>query len=145
MNLTRPLVNEISFTQDSVTPMQMGSTKNNTSPFPLVFEWGDIILIVILMLLVSFYPDIVCIRHSNALQVEAKLVLKEAYCLQYSKTCLKQSLKKNTKNEFSIPIVKSIAECSEGIILSTSIKLPFSIKTLFYLFLSGCLRQVLLY
>ena len=28
-----------------------------------------------------------------------------AYCLQYSKTCLKQPLKKKTKNWFSRPII----------------------------------------
>ena len=43
---------------------------------------------------------------------------------------------------------KSIAECSKGSILQyflTFIKLPFVIKILFCLFLSGRFRQVLLY
>ena len=42
--------------------------------------------------------------------------------------------------------VKNITECWEhSAKLSTSIKLPFSIKTLVFLFLSGRLRHVLLY
>ena len=47
----------------------------------------------------------------------------------YSKTCPKGPLKKNTKIGFQYRLmqVKSIAECSA--ILSTFIKLPFSIKT----------------
>ena len=41
--------------------------------------------------------------------------------------------------------VKSIAECSKGehsAILLTCIKLPFTLKSLFCLFLSGCFSQV---
>ena len=40
------------------------------------------------------------------------------------------------KTHYRLMHVDSIAECS---------KLPFAIKTFVYLFLSGCLRQVLLY
>ena len=49
----------------------------------------------------------------------------------YSKTCLKQPLKKKTKLGFqdrlSLNVVKCIAECTTAI-LSTFIKLPFVIK-----------------
>ena len=70
----------------------------------------------------------------------------------FSKTCLKPPLK-NRQNEDlndngSLMKAESIAECSKGNILhilSTSIKLPFSIKTLVLSILSGRLRQVLLY
>ena len=41
--------------------------------------------------------------------------------------------------------VKSIAEGKHSAILSTSIKLPFSIKTLVLPIFSGRLKQVLLY
>ena len=69
----------------------------------------------------------------------------------YSKTCLKRPIKKKTKNLFSRLI---IAKCrskvlqnaprEQSAILSTFIKLP-SLRSLFCLFLSGRLRQVLLY
>ena len=52
------------------------------------------------------------------------------------------------KTDYCLMQVKSIAECSKGSILqyylsSLSYYLPF--RALFCLFLSGCLRQVLLY
>ena len=55
--------------------------------------------------------------------------------MEYSKTCLKRPLKKITKMGFNtnyrLMQVKSIAECSKhSAILSTSIKLSFSIMTL---------------
>ena len=44
--------------------------------------------------------------------------------------------------------VKSIAECSKGSILQLfrpSLSYQLALRSLFHLFLSGCLRQVLLY
>ena len=69
----------------------------------------------------------------------------------YSKTCFKRSLKKNTKIGFQYRVlmqVKGIAECSKGSILQyfrPSLSYQFSLRPLFCLFLSGRLRQVLLY
>ena len=67
------------------------------------------------------------------------------------KTCLKQSLKKKTrmvfKTDYHLMQVKSIAECSKGSILQyfwLSLSYHLSLRSLFYLFLSGRLRQVLL-
>ena len=72
--------------------------------------------------------------------------------LFYSKTCLKRSLNNNTKNGFKVNYsfmqVKSIAECSKGSILQyfrPSLSYHLSLRTLFCLFLSGRLRQGLLY
>ena len=70
----------------------------------------------------------------------------------YCKTRLKQPLKKKAKiiflkNDYRWMQVKSIAECSNwehSAILSTFIK-HLSLISLFCLFLSGSLRQVLLY
>ena len=70
----------------------------------------------------------------------------------YSKACLKRSLKNNNKlvcnYDCRLMQVKSIAECSKGSILQyfrTSLRYHFSLRPLFCLFLSGRLRQVLLY
>ena len=71
----------------------------------------------------------------------------------YSKTCLKQPLKRKTKNWVSRPIVTKCrsqvlqnALLEHSTILSTFIKLPFVFKTfVLSIFLSGRLRQVLLY
>ena len=66
------------------------------------------------------------------------------------KTCFLATTQKEDQNlvfktAYCLMQVKSIAQCSKAI-LSTSIRLPFAIKTLvFCLFLSGRLRQVLLY
>ena len=76
--------------------------------------------------------------------------------LVYSKTCHKRPLKKDQKlvfnTDYRLMQVKSIAECSKRafcntLILWTFIKLPLilSLRPLFCLFLSGRLRQVLLY
>ena len=69
----------------------------------------------------------------------------------YSKTCIKQPLKKNTKMVFNtnyrLMQVKSIAECSKGSTLQyfrPSICYYFPLSPLICLFLSGRLRQVLL-
>ena len=64
------------------------------------------------------------------------------FCL-YSKTCHKEDQKLLFKTDYSLMQVKSIAECSA--ILSTFFDLPFYFKTFVLLFLSGRLRQVLLY
>ena len=70
----------------------------------------------------------------------------------YSKTCLKPPLSKRPKlvfkTNYRLIQVKSIAECSKGSILqyfrpALSYHLPF--RSLLCLFLSGRLRQVLLY
>ena len=57
-------------------------------------------------------------------------------CFKYSKTCLKQSLKKKTKNWFSDQLLFNAGQkyCrmlqgEHSAILSTFIKLPFAIKT----------------
>ena len=78
---------------------------------------------------------------------------RNRFTMRYSKTCLKGPLKKNTQNWFSIENyrlmqVKSIAECSKGSILQyfwPSLSYHFPLRPLFCLFLSGRLRQVLLY
>ena len=67
-------------------------------------------------------------------------------CSLYSKTSLKQPLKK----EDQLKLNEGQKHCrmlqgEHSAILSTFIKLPFVIKSLFGLFLSGCLRHVLLY
>ena len=76
----------------------------------------------------------------------------DRYVRQYSKTCLKRPLKKNTKlvckTDYHLMQVKSIAECSKGSILQyfrSSLSYHLSLRYLFCLFLSGRLRQVLLY
>ena len=72
--------------------------------------------------------------------------------LLYSKTRLKQSLSKRpelvSKTNYGLMQVKSIAECSKGSILQyfpPSLSYHLSLRSLFCLFLSGCLRQVFLY
>ena len=68
-----------------------------------------------------------------------------------SKTCLKRPLQKKTKlgfkTDYRLMQVKSIAECSKRAFCNTStfIKLRIVIKTFVLSFLSGSLRQVLLY
>ena len=66
---------------------------------------------------------------------------------QYSKTCLKWPLKKKTKNGFqgrlSLNAGQSIAECILQYFLP-SFSYHLSLISLFCLFLSGSLRQVLL-
>ena len=73
----------------------------------------------------------------------------------YSKTCLKRPPKKKTKIGFLVfktnyhfMQVKSIAKCSKGSILQhfrPSLSYHMSLRSLFCLFLSGRLRQDLLY
>ena len=72
----------------------------------------------------------------------------------YSKICLKQPLKKNTKiwlvhkTDYHFMQVRGIAECSKGSILQCfqpSLSYHLSLRPLFCLFLSDRLRQVLLY
>ena len=67
----------------------------------------------------------------------------------YSKTCLKHPLKKKIKNSFQDQLSLNAGQkyCREhSAILSTLIKLPLilSLRSLFCLFLSGPLRQILL-
>ena len=69
----------------------------------------------------------------------------------YSKTCLKRSLKKNTKmifnTEYRVMQVKSLAECSPWSILlyfRPSLSYHFRIKTFVLYILNDSLRQVLL-
>ena len=66
----------------------------------------------------------------------------------YIKTCLKRPLKKMFfrpkmvfKTDYRLMQVKSIAECS----FRPSLSYHLSLRSLFCLFLSSCLRQVLLY
>ena len=71
----------------------------------------------------------------------------------YSKICLKRPLKKNTKNwgfQYQLSLNAGQKYCrmlhgEHSAILSTFIKLPFSIMTFVLSILSGRLRQVLLY
>ena len=70
---------------------------------------------------------------------------------KHSKTCLKRSIKKNTKlvfnTDYRLMQVKSIAECSKGSILQyfrPSFSYHFPFRTFLSIF-SGRLRQVLLY
>ena len=63
--------------------------------------------------------------------------LSEFACLFYSKSCLKRPLKKKTKVGF-----KTNSRLMHSAILLTFIKLPFA---LFCVFLSGRLRQAILY
>ena len=72
--------------------------------------------------------------------------------LEYSKTCPKRPFKKKTKFGFQDQLSLNAGQkycrmlhLEHSAILSTFIKLPFVISTLFCLFLSGRLRQVLLY
>ena len=67
-------------------------------------------------------------------------------CWLNSKTCLKGHLK--MKINYRLMLVKSIAECSKGSILQSfwpSLNYHLLFRSLFCLFLSGCLRHVLLY
>ena len=74
-------------------------------------------------------------------------------CNKYCKTCVKWSLSKRPKLGFQDQLslnagqkYKCIAECSKhSAILSPSLSYHLSIRFLFCLFLSGRLRQVLLY
>ena len=62
-------------------------------------------------------------------------------CWLYSKTCLKGHLK--MKINYRLMLVKSIAECSKGSILQSfwpSLNYHLLLRSLFCLFLSGCLR-----
>ena len=70
----------------------------------------------------------------------------------YSKTCLKrpikQDQKKGFKTDYRLMQVQSIAECSHWSILQylwPSLSYHLSLRYLFCLFLSGRLRQVLLF
>ena len=72
--------------------------------------------------------------------------------ISYSKTCLRQPLKKKTKIDFqyllSLNAGQKYCRMHQGehsAILSTFIKLQFVIKIFVLSFLSGRLRQVLLY
>ena len=52
------------------------------------------------------------------------------------------------RTDYRLMLVKSIAECTKGSILQyfrPSLSYHLSLKSLFCLFFSGCLRQVLLY
>ena len=62
-------------------------------------------------------------------------------CWLYSKTCLKQLLKK----EDHLSLNAGQTYCRHSAILSTFIKLTFVIKVSVLSFLSGCFRHVLLY
>ena len=71
---------------------------------------------------------------------------------RYSKTCVKRPLSKRPKIGFRDQLLNNagqkycrVLQGEYSAILLTFIKLPFVIKSLFCLFLSGCLRQVLLY
>ena len=66
----------------------------------------------------------------------------------YSKTCFKWSFKMTEKlffkTEYRLMQVKSVAECSKGSILQyfwPSLSYYLSLRSLFCLFLSGCLRD----
>ena len=68
----------------------------------------------------------------------------------YSKTCQKEDQKLAFKTDYRLMQVKSSAECSKGSILqyfrpSKSLNYHLSLRSLFHLFLSGGLKQVLLY
>ena len=74
------------------------------------------------------------------------------YCLQYSKTCLKHPHSKRPKigfqDQLSLNAGQKYCRCSKGSILQyfrPSLCYHLSLKYLFCLFLSGRLRQVLLY
>ena len=82
----------------------------------------------------------------------------QAHCIQpdgrshliiYSETCLKKEDQKLVfKTEYRLMQVKSIADCSKGSIMQyfrPSLSYHLSLRSLFCLFLSGRLRQVLLY
>ena len=93
-----------------------------------------------------------CLLHILQGTIRRRLWPKVCKCWIYSKTCLKWPLKKNTKlvfnNNYRFMQVKSIAECSKGSILHyfwPSLIYHLSLRPLFCLFLSGCLRKVLLY
>ena len=83
--------------------------------------------------------------------ISTKILCASSYTI-YSKTCLKPPLSKRLKlvfkTNYRLIQVKRIAECSKGTILqyfrpSLSYHLP--LRSLLCLFLSGRLRQVLLY
>ena len=74
------------------------------------------------------------------------------YFYNYSKTYVKRPLSKDRKlvfkTNYHLTQVKSIAECSKGSILQyfrPSLSYHLSLRSLFCLFLSGRLKQVLLY
>ena len=70
----------------------------------------------------------------------------------YSKTCLERPIKRRpklfSKTDYCLMQVKSIAECSLWSVLQyfwPSLSYPLPLRPLFCLFVSGRLRQVLLY
>ena len=75
----------------------------------------------------------------------------EMLCSRYSKTCLKQPLKKKTKIGFQDQLLLNAGQkycrSTKGSILQYCrplLSYHLSLRSLFCLFLSGCLRQVLL-
>ena len=78
----------------------------------------------------------ICKPHKASSHLMNCDVINTACIVIYSKTCLKRPLKENTKNWFSIPILLNagqkycrMLQLEHSAILSTFIKLPFSIKT----------------
>ena len=91
-------------------------------------------------------PEPLCSLLSACLQSEVGSDLD-----LYSKTCLKQPLKKKTKIDFQDRLSLNAGQkycrmlpLEHSAILLTFIKLPFAIKTFVLSILSGRLRQVLL-
>ena len=85
-------------------------------------------------------------------QISFFLAYVKIEMLRYSKTCLKdrsQKAKKMVfKTNYRLMQVKSIAECSKGSILQyfrPSLSYHLSLRSSLCLFLSGHLRQVLLF
>ena len=75
--------------------------------------------------------------------------LGDLLILLYNKTCLKRPLSKRPKlffkTNYQLMQIKSIAECSLPQYFRPSLSYNLSLRSSFCLFLSGRLRQVLLY
>ena len=94
--------------------------------------------------LVTYVPSLYEIRTFPTSVIPVSVML-------YSKTCLVRPLSKRPKfvfkTNYRLMQVKSIAECSKRSILQyfwPSLSYHLSLRSLFCLFLSGCLGQVLL-
>ena len=80
--------------------------------------------------------------YQNTIIYDPTLVDLTSNLFVYSRTCLKRPLK--NKTDYCLMKVKSITECSKGSILQyfrPSVSYHLLVRSLFWLFLSGRLRQ----
>ena len=94
----------------------------------------------------SIFVPLFCEKQSFARCKE--VLVNEAHYAVYSKTYLERHSNKPINTDYPLMKVKRIAECSKGSILQyfrPSLSYHLSVLSLFCLFMSGRLRQVLLY